>query len=223
MTTYSDEELKLLESFGPERFYKAVPVDWRLPSPTISKVITVEEKIVHLVMEDGRIISLFHNRDCCEDVYIADGLDELQSLVGETLVDIALVFEEFSKEELKSNKADSGTWTFMNIHTNKDVVQLRWYGASNGYYSEDAEFADTTREFRDFVCTRHNDELTAGMFNVKVASFRWHPESQTYQIYTSGGDILAYCVQPTLPKLLAKYDELKEAVYEIFGRPNTKA
>ena len=99
-----------------------------------------------LYLSDTNYVKFYHQQDCCESVYIDDICGDLQDLVGEPL----LLAEEVSNEEFeaefenKQEYSESYTWTFYKFATRKGYVDVRWYGTSNGYYSESVsvEFFD---------------------------------------------------------------------------------
>jgi len=74
--------------------------------------------------------SLHHEQDCCENVYIEDITGDLSDLEG---VPILTVSEVGNRDNEKEE-----TWSFYNIATIKGTVTIRFYGTSNGYYSETA-------------------------------------------------------------------------------------
>jgi hypothetical protein len=100
----------------------------------------VEELV--FVTDEGEVYKMVHSQDCCESVSIDDICGDLQDLVGEPILEAS---EEVSGEnppgiEVRKYQ-DSFTWTFYKIGTRKGSVTIRWYGESNGYYSESVNFA----------------------------------------------------------------------------------
>lgn|SRR5574343_1748167 len=97
----------------------------------------------------GRTFRMYHEQDCCESVYLADIVGDLQDLIGSPILlaectlgapDIAkAVAEALAPDE---PKGESETWTFYKLATIKGYVDLRWYGSSNGYYSERVDFVE---------------------------------------------------------------------------------
>ena len=97
-----------------------------------------------LVFENDEFIFTFeHEQDCCEGVYIADIVGDLDDLVGRP-IDIVEEVEydrDFNPPGVKPVvEADSFTWTFYKFATIKGWVDVRWLGESNGYYSESVDF-----------------------------------------------------------------------------------
>jgi len=76
---------------------------------------------------------LLHNQECYESVYLVDGHEELARFKG-TIV----LAEEYSNRVIPPMDMyeSSWTWTFYKIATEYDYAVLRFYGCSNGYYSE---------------------------------------------------------------------------------------
>lgn len=84
-------------------------------------------------LSNGAIYEQYHDQDCCEYVHIEDIDGDLDDLVGFTL----LQAEESTQDD--PNASESETWTFYKFATIKGYVTIRWYGESNGYYSESVE------------------------------------------------------------------------------------
>ena len=117
--------------------------EWVEFSELKSKVVTKvdgSEGDYELVFytEDGYRYSMYHEQECCESVSIESIVGDLNDLVGEEI----LVAEESTSSEnpegaeVSAEYQESFTWTFYKLASRKGYVDIRWYGESNGYYSE---------------------------------------------------------------------------------------
>lgn len=87
-----------------------------------------------------------HSQDCCESVYIESIDGNLKDLIGSPIL---LAEEVCSNEALEGHDVDaddSFTWTFYKLSTLKASVTIRWFGTSNGYYSESVDFFRLSEE-----------------------------------------------------------------------------
>jgi hypothetical protein len=109
---------------------------------TSVSVSDVEDEI-SFKTTDGESYLMYHDQDCCEYVTIEDIAGDLEDLVGSPILD---AYETTSYDEEKLDDCESVTWTFYSISTIKGSVTLRWFGESNGYYSEDVDFVKLKEE-----------------------------------------------------------------------------
>ena len=106
-----------------------------LKGKVFTRVETDEVDYINFYLNDGERFSLRHDQSCCESVYIESIEGDLQDLVDSLI----LIAEEAQPEDQALNDYDeSFTWTFYKLATVKGYVTIRWYGTSNGCYSEEA-------------------------------------------------------------------------------------
>ena len=93
---------------------------------------------VTFVCSDGSEYVQYHEQDCCEGVDIDDVIGDVKDIIGSPV----LVADESSNSDGpgKGEYVESFTWTFYKIDTAKGGVTIKWYGQSNGYYSESVSF-----------------------------------------------------------------------------------
>jgi hypothetical protein len=105
---------------------------------TFSSVsVAADKETMTFEADDGRAWKFYHAGDCCETVAIEDVIGDLSDLVGSPLV----MADESTNKDNPPENADSWTWTFYKFATAKGYVTVRWLGQSNGYYSEQVDFA----------------------------------------------------------------------------------
>ena len=120
---------------------------YELLGKTISSIegAEIENDIIKIICADGSVYFMCHEQDCCESVSIEDISGDIQDLIGSPVI----LAEEVSNssydddcEAALSGYDDSWTWTYYKLATINGYVTIRWYGASNGYYSESVDFIE---------------------------------------------------------------------------------
>lgn len=106
---------------------------------TLKSVTQNGKESIDFVAVTGERWQMHYEPDCCAECYIEDVCGDLADLVDSPIV---LAEESTNNDSPKKDcQAISFTWTFYKLATVKGYVTIRWYGTSNGYYSETASFA----------------------------------------------------------------------------------
>lgn len=105
---------------------------------TMESVKNINDEELVFKTKCGRTFKLYHSQDCCESVVIDDIVGDLKDLEGVPL----LQSEEVDNDCNENPGGDSYTWTFYKFATIKGYVTVKWYGSSNGYYSESVDFCE---------------------------------------------------------------------------------
>jgi hypothetical protein len=103
---------------------------------TLTNVEVKGDEEIHFYVADGRHLVMHHDQDCCELVYIESIVGDVADLIGTPIL-LAEGVESGDTPPPESKYGyDSFTWTFYKLATVKGYVDIRWFGSSNGYYSE---------------------------------------------------------------------------------------
>ena len=112
-------------------------VEFQTLKDKVLKEVNIGSDNITFITDNGEVYNMYHDQDCCESVYIESVVGDIEDLIGVPL----LIAEESTSGENPegaevSEYQDSFTWTFYKLATIKGYVDIRWYGESNGYYSE---------------------------------------------------------------------------------------
>ena len=102
--------------------------------------------------DDDNEYILEHEQDCCELVWIEELEGDINDLIGSPILlaeeasnrwhstDTNRIMHTLHNRGPIPGSEDSYTWTFYKLATIKGYVDIRFYGTSNGYYSEEVSF-----------------------------------------------------------------------------------
>lgn len=97
---------------------------------------TINEEVY--IWASGRKFVMVHDQDCCECVTVEDIQGNVERMIGEVVIDAT---ENSNCTDPKIEGTDDcWTWTYYTIRTQSETLVIRWYGSSNGYYSESVTF-----------------------------------------------------------------------------------
>lgn len=125
---------------------------------TVVDIRTDKHDYISFLFSDGSAMKMYHSQSCCENVTIDDINGDLNDLIGTPIILAELrtnVNEGGSVDEYDS----SYTWSFYTFRAHKGFVDIRWYGTSNGHYSEDVdiEYHPANTEYKNWENTMFNN------------------------------------------------------------------
>ena len=94
-----------------------------------------DASIIYIKTQDA-CYKMFHAQDCRESVYLEDVAGDWQDIIDHEILLAETVTNAYTAND------SHVTWTFYKLSTIKGSITLRWFGTSNGYYSEEVEFTE---------------------------------------------------------------------------------
>ena len=106
--------------------------------------INVRDEFIDFLTDKKEKYQMYHEQDCCETVYVDDICGNIVDLLESPILKAEERTSNDNRKEGQEYYEDSFMWTFYEIATIKGSVTIKWYGESNGYYSEEVSIAKLT-------------------------------------------------------------------------------
>ncbi len=87
-------------------------------------------------LDNGQIVEMRHDQDCCESVGIDSIEGDINDLLNSPILRAFEICEEPHSQAGRKYDDSSHSWTCYHLATEKGYVMINWLGESNGYYSE---------------------------------------------------------------------------------------
>jgi len=99
--------------------------------------INVRDEFIDFLTDKKEKYQMYHEQDRCETVYVDDICGNIVDLLESPILKAEERTSNDNRKEGQEYYEDSFMWTFYEIATIKGSVTIKWYGESNGYYSEE--------------------------------------------------------------------------------------
>lgn len=112
---------------------------------TLTKIEGAEKGSEEIIFtcSDGSKYKMYHEQDCCESVSIEDICGDIDNLLNRPIVlaeELSESKDDWYEKGRDFPEYESCTWTWYHFATIKGYVTIRWFGESNGYYSESVDW-----------------------------------------------------------------------------------
>lgn len=100
-------------------------------------------EIITFTTDGNEKYQLYHYQVCCEMVTVEDVCGDILDILDSPILLAEEVISRSNPDDIDVDEFEyqgSFTWTFYKLATIKGNVTIRWYGESNGYYSEAVDF-----------------------------------------------------------------------------------